>query len=123
MLLRDYSINLADVTNIVNRGLLLFLMKATKIDELLAFKTNDITKSVALLFYGTYSGFSKIDRVIYEEVGADVFIKSWLDWLVYFYQNRTPNSAYLTDEDISGVLGADTPVATLKNIKNMKLFK
>lgn len=122
LLMRDYTVKLEDVTNLVNRGLLLFLMKATKVDELIAFKTDDITKSVALLFYGTYTGFSKLDRLIYEEVGAYDFAKSWLNWLKYFDRDKTPNSSYLRDEDVFSVSIDTKPTDVIKAMKNMKLF-
>ena len=100
---RDMSISITDIQSVVKRGILLFLIKFNKIDELKLMKTDPISKSIALLLYGCYKGFSSLDRIIYNECKPDLFHDRWLHWLVYFYIPRNRMNQGLDMGELEGL--------------------
>ena len=104
---RDMSIDIIDIQSVVKRGVLLFLMKYNKIDELELMKTDHVAKSIALLLYGCYIGFSSLDRIIYNECKLDLFQGRWLHWLVYFYVPRNSMNQGLDNSNLAGLSAFD----------------
>lgn len=98
---RDTFVNLTDIKSVVKRGVALFLMKYNKIEEIDFIKTDDVSRSIALLLYGCYKGFSSLDRIIYKECKPELFHDRWLHWLVYFYVARNDMNKGLDNSSLA----------------------